>query len=110
MHAATFALEEVEQDAFARERVTERVALGPPFLSGLDDELRVDRRPQGPNEIRIQQACHAAQEIEVEILADDRGVAQDVLRLRRQRCESFQDGVAQRVGDRDLGDVLRLMP
>ena len=74
MHAAPLALQKLEQDALAREGVTEGIAVGPSFVGALDDELRVDRRSQGTDEIRIFQAGHAEQEIEVEVLADDRRI------------------------------------
>ncbi len=93
MDAPPLALEEVEQHAFAGEGVTEGIAVGPTFLGALDDELRVDRRSQGHNKIRVFRTGHAAKEIEVEVLADDRGMAQHVLRLRRQPREAFQDCV-----------------
>jgi hypothetical protein len=110
VHTPPFALEEVEQDAFARESVTEGIALAPLLIRPLDDELRVDRRTQGPNEARIFGAGHAAQEVEVELLADDRGLPEDVLGLRRQGREALKDRVPQGVGDCNLGDVLGRPP
>ena len=83
MHAASLALQKLEQNALARERMAEGEAVGPLAVRDLEQQLRLDRRSEGADEDRLIRADHAGQEIEIEVLADDRGVQQDVLNVRR---------------------------
>src|SRR6267378_3209520 len=90
--------------------MAERVDFGPLGVRNFQQELRVDRRPEGAHEGRLLRAGYAKQQIEVESLPDDRGMQQDILSVRRQCFEPFENRVSQRVGDRDLGDLLRPPP
>ena len=76
-----FALEEVEQDALAREGVTEGVRSVRPFIRALDDELRVDRRSQSANEVCIFGAVHAEQKIESKSCPMTAAIPKDALGL-----------------------------